>query len=51
MLQDRDTVLVRPVVENLGYKEDCDFFLARWLRVEEIVDFGNPNISARLWDV
>ena len=49
MLQDCDAVLVRPVVENLGYKEDCDIFLPRWLRVEETVGFESPNIGTRLW--
>jgi len=48
MLQDCEAVLVGPVVENLGYKEYSHVFLPRWLRVEETVALGNPNISARL---
>jgi hypothetical protein len=36
-------------VESLAEKKDCDVFLPRWLRVEEIVGLRNPNISdARL---
>jgi len=45
MLQEDDSVFVRPVVENPAYKEDCGAFLLLWLRVEEAVALRNSNIG------
>ena len=49
MLQDFEAVFVRPIVENHAEEENCNIFLPRWLRVEEIEGLRNPHtISARL---
>jgi len=46
MLQDCDAVFIRPIMKNFAEEKDCDVFVTRWLRFEEIVALRNPNFHA-----